>query len=392
VVYGSVGSNLHPVYTAVKRKVPDLPGPFASWRILVVNDVEVLQGRLHPAASAEDPAVRSLRAEWDVSYVQTGPFGLELTLSRRLRRWSAERWWLHLVLLLLTLATATVAGALLGAGSPSLRWVGDGAAAIPVPAGSALSALARGLWFSLPLCAVLGGHEIGHYLAARRHGMDVSPPYFIPAPWFVNPIGTFGAFIRLRSPLLNRVALLDVGAAGPLAGFALAVPVTLVGLSLSTPLAGAPLAGARIGVPLFGGHVPLGESAMLSLLRAISPVGDAAFVELHPLAFAGWVGLFFTALNLFPLGQLDGGHLTYALSSTAHRWVGAATVGVMLALAFQWIGWLVLVAVVLLLGRGRLAHPPVLDPALPLDRARRRVGWLCAAIFLSTLVPVPFPL
>ncbi|HEX5872162.1 MAG TPA: site-2 protease family protein, partial [Longimicrobium sp.] len=137
--------------------------------------------------------------------------------------------------------------------------------------------------------------------------------------------------------------------------------------------------------------LPLGESALFMLLRTLSPVGDATFVALHPLAFAGWLGLFFTALNLFPVSQLDGGHVVFALTRRAHRAVGILTLALLLALSFGWIGWLVWAGLVMAIGRGRLHHPPVWDPGLRLDPVRRAVAWACIAIFLLTLVPIPFP-
>ena len=371
--------------------MPDVHGPFASWRVVSVQDLEVFQVRLLPHLSAGDPGVREMLASAPGrAYVQPGPGGVEVTLVRRARPPQRERWWLHLLLLLLTLASTTLAGALLEPGDPlRLAPTAGGPLAIPVPTRLHGAALARGLWFSLPLCFILGMHELGHYRLARRHGMDVSPPYFIPAPWFVNLIGTFGAFIRLRSPLLNRAVLLDVGAAGPLASFALSIPAVVVGLAMSRGV-DATVEGGHLGLAVFGDQLVLGESAAFALLRQLSPVADAPFVLLHPLAFAGWLGLFFTALNLFPVGQLDGGHVAYALSGTAHRIAGYATLALLAVLALQWSGWLVWGAVILLFGRGRLAHPPVFDPDFRLSPRRRLVAWACVAIFLLTLVPVPF--
>lgn len=371
--------------------MPEVPGPFVAWRVVVLHDLEVARVHLPPGLTLSDPDVRRWRAGWPGrSYARVGPDGPEVTLTRRVRPRTRERWWLHLLLFLLTLAATTVAGAFLRPGDPlAAAMAGSGALAIPVPTAAHAGALAGGLWFSLPLCFILGMHEAGHYLQARRHGMDVSPPFFIPAPWFVSLIGTFGAFIRLRSPLLNRRVVLDVGAAGPVASFALSVPAAVAGLAMSRALP-APEGGGRMGVPIFAEHVYLGDSAVFALLRAVSPVGGAPFVELHPLAFAAWLGFFFTGLNLFPVGQLDGGHVVYALSGRAHRWAGAATLLLLAGLASLWMGWVVWGVVILAFGRGRLSHPPVFDPAYRLDPARRALAWACLAIFLLTLVPVPF--
>jgi hypothetical protein len=391
VASGNVGPNLSTVYTKVKGKVPDVPGPFAAWRVVELHDLEVVQGRLHEGLPLSDPGVAEWLRDWPGrSYARESPVGVELTLARRIRPRTRERWWLHLLLFLLTLAATTVAGAFLRPGDPlGAALAGAGVLAIPVPTVVHPAAFAPGLWFSLPLLLILGVHEAGHYALARRHGMDVSPPFFIPGPWFLNLIGTFGAFIRLRSPLLNRTVLLDVGAAGPLASFALSVPVTLAGLALSRVLPAAE-GGGRIGVPIFAEHIHLGESAVFALLRALSPMASAGFVELHPLAFAGWLGFFFTGLNLFPVGQLDGGHIVYALSGRAHRLAGVATLLLLALLATQWIGWLVWGAVILAFGRGRLGHPALFDPVFPLDPARRVAGWACVALFFLTLVPIPF--
>ncbi|HEX6369636.1 MAG TPA: site-2 protease family protein [Longimicrobium sp.] len=360
-----------------------------------MHDQQVFQARLLPGLSLGDADVRRWLDRWPGRvYSHPGPDGVEVTLARRIRPRPRERWWLHLLLLALTVLTATIAGAALVDGDPlRMRDASFGGTAIPVPTRLTPLSVAPGLWFSLPLLVILGTHELGHYAMARRHGMDVSPPFFVPAPWFASLIGTFGAFIRLRSPLLNRSVLLDVGAAGPVVSFLLSIPAVLVGLAWSQTADEVPAwaQGVRVGMVVDNQMLPMGESAAFMLLRALSPVGDATFVALHPLAFAGWLGFFFTALNLFPVSQLDGGHVVFALSRRAHRAVGVLTVALLLALSFAWLGWLVWAVMVMIIGRGRLAHPPVFDPGLRLDPLRRAVGWACIAIFLLTLVPIPFP-
>jgi membrane-associated protease RseP (regulator of RpoE activity) len=377
--------------------VPDVAGPFAVWRVAEVHDLQVFQARLHPGLSLGDADVRRWLDRWPGRvYSQPGPDGVEVTLARRIRPRPRERWWLHLLLLALTVLTATIAGAVLVDGDPlRIREASFAGTAIPVPTRLTPLAVAPGLWFSLPLLVILGAHELGHYAMARRHGMDVSPPYFIPAPWLVSFIGTLGAFIRLRSPLLNRAVLLDVGAAGPLAGFVLAVPAVVLGLAWSTPLGAEQVSReitTRVGLMMDGGMLPLGESLGFMALRWLSPVGGAAFVVLHPLAFAGWLGLLFTALNLLPVGQLDGGHVVYALSRRAHRIAGALTLAALLGMGLLWEGWLMWAVLILLVGRGRISHPPVWDPGFRLDARRRMIAWACILLFLLTFVPVPIVL
>lgn len=375
--------------------MPEVAGPFAAWRLVEVHDQQVFQARLHPGADLRDPEVRGALSRWPGRvYAQSAADGVEVTVARRNRPRPPERWWLHLVLLLATLVTATLAGAGLVDGDPlrfqsvSLRGL-----AIPVPTRLTPESVAPGMWFSLPLLVILGGHELGHYALARRHGMDVSPPYFIPVPPFISLIGTFGAFIRLRSPLLNRAVLLDMGAAGPLAGFVLSLPAVLVGLGMSARVPDMPPdVPSSIGFVVDNHYLALGESLGFMALRALTPMAGPGFVDLHPLAVAGWMGLFFTALNLIPVGQLDGGHVIYSLWPRAHRVLGVLTLAFLLAVGMRWMGWLVWAVLILVVGRGRVAHPPVFDPRFRLNGPRKVVAWACIAIFVLTFIPVPFDL
>jgi membrane-associated protease RseP (regulator of RpoE activity) len=373
--------------------VPEVAGPFATWRLVEVHDQQVFQARLNPGLTVHDPQVRRWLSRWPGRvYAQSGPEGVEVTVSRRTRPRPAERWWLHLLLVLATLVTATMAGAGLTDGDPlRLVDVSLGGLAIPVPTRFTVHSLGPGLWFSLPLMVILGGHEMGHFALARRHGMDVSPPYFIPAPPMVSLIGTFGAFIRLRSPLLNRAVLLDMGAAGPLAGFALSLPVIIAGLMMSKRVTGMPAEITHhIGFVVDNEYLLMGESLGFLALRMLTPLRDAGFVDLHPMAMAGWMGLFFTALNLIPVGQLDGGHVVFSLSRRAHRVTGMVTLAGLLAMGVLWPGWLVWGALILLVGRGRIAHPPVFDPDFRLNGPRRVIAWACIVIFVLTFIPQPF--
>jgi membrane-associated protease RseP (regulator of RpoE activity) len=233
---------------------------------------------------------------------------------------------------------------------------------------------------------------MGHYLTARRLGLDVSPPYFNPAPVPLNLIGTFGAFIRLRSPMINRALLLDVGAAGPLAGFGLSQPLAVAGLRLSRVDEFVYDTSTRFLVPVgTRDALPVGGSLVFEALAAVFAPG-AGTVVLHPLALAAWLGFFVTALNLFPLSQLDGGHVLFALAGRRQRLAARAFLASLLLLGLKWPGWWLWAGLVLVVGRGGVAHPPVFDPHYPLSPARRAVGWACIAMLVLTFVPLPFPL
>jgi membrane-associated protease RseP (regulator of RpoE activity) len=233
---------------------------------------------------------------------------------------------------------------------------------------------------------ILTVHEFGHYLMARRHGMEASLPYFIPVPPFLGlNIGTFGAFISMREPMPNRKALFDVGAAGPIAGFLVAVPVILVGFFL---MAASPV------------HAPADDPGMLSigtplLYDALAwPFGLGDDVVVHPTTFAGWVGLFVTAINLLPAGQLDGGHIASAMFGDNARWASYGAVAALLALGILpqfglpgYDGWLFFALLIGFLG---VRHPPTLDSVSGIDRRRMLVGWatFVMGVLCFTLIPV----
>ena len=234
----------------------------------------------------------------------------------------------------------------------------------------------RGIPFSFTLLMILGAHEFGHYFMSRRHHIDVTLPYFMPAPSF---IGTFGAFIKMKSPIMDRRILLDIGAAGPLAGLVVAVPFLLVGLYLS-----------EVRIETVDSGMNLGASLFFSLLSWIVHgfLPDGANLVLHPVAFSGWIGLLVTSLNLLPAGQLDGGHVAYAVLGFKQRLVAKGVIAVLIVLGiFGWIGWLVWAAILVFMG---IYHPPVVYDWIPLDRRRKNVGWISLAIFVLTFTPVPF--
>lgn len=372
----------------VKISVPDWTALFAVYREVVIRDDQIVQGMLLPDLVPEDATVRAALAGWEgTHFLHHTPHGHELTLVRRRGARRAERWWLHFLLGVATLLTTTIAGAyfvgrdpLRVVALPFIPW-------IPVPVGISIPDVVPGLAFSVPLLLILFGHEMGHYLTARRHRMDVSPPYFVPSPHWLNLIGTFGAFIRLRSIVVNKRVLLDVGVGGPLVSFFLSIPALALGLAWSVPAGVAEPPGSY--VVLFGAQpVWLGDSLLVHLLAWLfAPAGG--LLILHPLAWAGWLGLFVTALNLFPLAQLDGGHILYALVGGVQQRVGIAFLGVLLVLGYWWWGWWFWAVVILVIGRGSTRHPPVFDPGYPVEGRSRWLGWACVAIFLCTFVPIP---
>lgn len=375
----------------VNTSVADWVGLFAVYREVAIRDEEIIQGMLLPELRPQDPQVQQALAGWvGTHFLHHTPYGYELTLVRRRGAARPERWWLHLLLGVLTLLTTTIAGAYLAGRDPLHHaQIPLGPWYLPVPISLTLTDLLPGLTFSVPLLAILFAHEMGHFLLARWHRMDVSPPYFIPSPNSLNLIGTFGAFIRLRSPVINKRMLLDVGVGGPIASFLVSLPLLALGLAWSRPVGGPSAETISHYAVLYGAQpLWLGDSLLVHLLASFFWAGDGVLL-LHPFAFAGWLGLFVTALNLFPLTQLDGGHILYALLGESQRFVGMAFLGVLLVLGWWWWGWWFWALIILVMGRGSTRHPAVFDPALPIGPVRQRLGWLCVAIFLLTFVSIP---
>lgn len=235
--------------------------------------------------------------------------------------------------------------------------------------------LLAGVPFAFTLLGILLAHELGHYFACRYYGISASYPYFIPAPTL---IGTLGAFIRIRSPIYNRKALFDVGIAGPVVGFLFAIPALAVAIAYSRVI---PLSQAHPSV-VFGN--PLALRVLLALLRPGVPPSD---LLLHPVGRAAWVGLFATALNLLPGGQLDGGHILYAVASKYHRRVTLGVALLLIPLGYMfWAGWYLWAA--LLLGLG-FRHPPLLYQWERLDRTRLIWTVVAVLIFVLSFMPTP---
>lgn len=275
------------------------------------------------------------------------------------------RLFLHLVLFLATVATTIIAGAVQQGVNPFFN-----------PA-----MLVKGIPFSFTLILILGTHEMGHYLVSRRHHLDVTLPYFIPAPPIPFIIGTFGAFIRIRSPIRDKRALLDVGCAGPLTGVLVSIPVILAGLKLSA-----------VTVMPAGEGLVLGEPLLFQLLSwlVFGSLAPEQHIMLHPVAFAGWIGLLVTALNLIPVGQLDGGHVSYALFPQYHRYVSFACLGLLVGCGLLfWQGWLIWAVLLAFLG---LRHPMPYYYWVPLDRRRKVLGVITILVFILSFTPAPFSL
>ncbi|MGD2205372.1 MAG: site-2 protease family protein [Anaerolineae bacterium] len=309
---------------------------------------------------------------------------------------SRPRLWLNALLFALTILATLFVGAFWSDQVPSdadLGWI--------------LTHLWIGWPFALSLMTILTGHELGHYFAGRYYKVPVSLPYFIPMP--VPPLGTMGAFILMKGQSVNRRQMLTVGAAGPLVGFILAVPVLILGLSLSTvePMA-APESGMMVFLEgnsllylllkfvLFGQILP-GSGAPPTILAAWREVGAALLgtfpidsgydVFIHPVALAGWAGLLVTAFNLLPVGQLDGGHVLYSLVGQRAKALTWPVVGVLVVMGlFLWQGWLLWAALIFLFGR---AHPDPLDDVTRLDTPRKIVAVAVLLIFVVTFTPLP---
>lgn len=232
------------------------------------------------------------------------------------------------------------------------------------------------LAYTLVLLTILLAHEMGHYLTCRHYGLDASLPFFIPAPTL---IGTMGAFIKIKSPVRTKKQLFDIGIAGPLAGFVLALPALIYGLSLSKVVANIPDEGTII----------FGEPLLLKILGSVffPNLAEGTDIVLHPIAFTGWVGILVTALNLFPIGQLDGGHILYSLLGPRTRKLAPVFLIAFLVMGvFFWIGWFLWAVLIYFLG---LKHPRIWDDHNRLSMGRQIMGIVILIIFILSFIPDP---
>lgn len=328
----------------------------------------------HPPVSSplppqpEPPAPHVVQATWDAT---RGEFTTEEPVRVR------SRLWVHVLLLVLTFLTTTWAGA-----SFYVNYI-TAIGTRPLPPGTQmLPLLIGGLWFSLPALLILGSHEMGHYVACRYYRIPATLPYFLPVPTLV---GTFGAVIRMGLPRTKR-ALFDVGIAGPIAGFIVLIPVAIFGVSQSY------IVRLPENFRLTGG-LYLGDPLLLTwlqrLFHGVMPPGHD-FV-MHPAGFAAWFGLLATAFNLFPAGQLDGGHIVHALVGRWSRYVTLVTLSVLIVLGLtvssSWIVWSLLLTVMTV--SFGLDHPPVQDEHRPIDRRRMYLALFAVVMFALSFTPVP---
>jgi len=296
------------------------------------------------------------------------------------------RWVLAGILFVLTFFTTTTLGAVLYVGTRT-----DETTDLPmflhprtiIEVWTTPALLRYGLSFSLPLLAILAAHELGHYFACRRYGVASTTPYFLPAP---VGMGTFGAFIRIRARIATKAQLFDIGIAGPFAGFVVLIPFLVLGVAWSQP------AVVSVAQDLSQAQTVLyrpGTNLAVWLLTLLfhGRLPPTFLLDYHPFALASWVGLVATALNLLPMGQLDGGHVLYAVTARLHRRVAWLTWLVVLGLGYLWLGWLIICLLVLaVMG---LRHPPVLDADQPLDRRRLRLAALGLVLFALCFTPIP---
>ncbi len=316
------------------------------------------------------------------SNVETSPNYYYLKILKPHGQKTKPKYWLHLLLFLLTIGTTTITGAMLRGHDPFASWTD----------------FSFGFTYSFALLTILLSHEMGHYLAARYYGIDVTLPYFIPLFLPAFHPGTLGAFIKMRSPMPHKKALFDVGAAGPLAGFVVSLIFLIIGFSRLPDTQGIYAYIEQIH-PLNDQHginLVLGNTLLYDWLGSFFGADRLPMNEMYhfPLIFAAWFGLLVTAINLMPIGQLDGGHITYAMFGDRARFVALSAFFLLIILnvylisnfnSYIWVLWSVLILVFI-----RFRHPPTLNDYISLDKKRRILGWITYLIFILCFSPMPF--
>lgn len=281
----------------------------------------------------------------------------EIIITRNFKKKREIRPEINLLLFILTLITTTLAG--------YVFWVEGN--------------IRDSLIFSTSLLAILGVHELGHAITARKSGVEATLPIFIPVPPPIFPFGTLGAVIFMNSPVPNRKALIDVGISGPIAGFCLSIPIAIIGLAMSKPESITSISGEEF---------VLGPSLLFYLVIKFffGDLSDKVLV-LHPLAIAGWAGIFVTSLNLLPIGQLDGGHVIRGIFPKHYKKIYLATLILLLLLGIFWLGWILWAIVVYILTR--LKHPGPLDDVSQLDAKRKFMLLVMVIILILSFMPTP---
>jgi membrane-associated protease RseP (regulator of RpoE activity) len=292
------------------------------------------------------------------------------------RRRFQNRLWVHIGLFALTFLTTTLTGA-----GHYFSYLSEFDTR---PVSVDFSLLLNGLWYSGTILGILLAHEMGHYLYCRRYNLDASLPYFLPLPPLIFLTGTLGAVIRIREPFRTRTELFDVGIAGPIGGLLVLIPALFYGLTLS-PIVPAPTEGTIIN---------LGEPLLFqwAAFLVVGPIAEGSTINMHPMVFACWFGIFATALNLLPFGQLDGGHIVYSVFgdrvASAVSVIAVVVPAFLILLSSAWIVPAILMAVMWrLIGR---RHPPPLNPYEPLQSGRRAVAVVALVAFVVCFTPMPF--
>jgi membrane-associated protease RseP (regulator of RpoE activity) len=316
-----------------------------------------------PGSAPAEPTIEDYRPTVVHRLPQTTPF------ETKLNEITTGRLFFHLFLLSLTVLTTAAVGVL---------WFYD--TSVPQPISSAVW---EGIVYSFTIITILAAHELGHYIACRWYGVSATLPYFIPMPF--PPVGTFGAFIKIQSPIPTRRALFDIGIAGPLAGFVFAVPAAFVAHYFAQP-APPPDPNAEL--------IYFQDPLLFKFFHHL--LGLPTEVKLNPIMWAAWIGVFMTSLNLLPVGQLDGGHVTYAVfGRRGHRAIAFSCYLAVIVLAiysirdglWNWVVYGVILTLML-----RIGHPPVVDEDEPLGFARKLVAIIGLLVFILSFMPFPIKL